>query len=147
MLQLEKLGIELHANTTVLLNEAMEYKNLKTKVEDSFRFGRHHNIQVKYLAHFAKDFLSVVRENCLKLYSTINNPYNFFESIVQTYSIEELKWKRNGDQLEFGIIEFDTRSQKYKLLNHNYNLIYDSSKRNKWSPEDYVAYESYFFSS
>ena len=25
-------------------------------------------------------------------------------------------------------------------------LIYDSSKRNKWSPEDYVAYESYFFS-
>ena len=24
-------------------------------------------------------------------------------------------------------------------------MIYDSSKRNKWSPEDYVAYESYFF--
>ena len=55
------------------------------------------------------------------------------------------KWKQYRDQLEVGIIEFETRSQKYKILNHKYNLIYDSSKRNKWSPEDYVAYESYFF--
>ena len=49
-------------------------------------------------------------------------------------------------QLEFGIIDFDTRSQEYEILNHKYNIIYDSSKRNKWSPEGYVAYESYFFS-
>ena len=39
----------------------------------------------------------------------------------------------------------DSRSQKWKILNQNYKLIYDSSKRNK-SPEDYVAYESCFFS-
>ena len=44
------------------------------------------------------------------------------------------------------MIEFDTRSQKYKTLNQSHNLIYDSSKHNKWSPEDYVAYESYFVS-
>ena len=24
-------------------------------------------------------------------------------------------------------------------------MIYDSRKRNKWIPEDYIAYESYFF--
>ena len=28
-------------------------------------------------------------------------------------------WKQNRSQLEFGVIEFDTRSQKYKILNHN----------------------------
>ena len=39
----------------------------------------------------------------------------------------------------------DTRSQKYKVLNNKYKIIYDSSKRSKWGPEHLVAYESYFF--
>ena len=113
MLQLEKIVIESVANKTVLLDDAGAYKSLKTKVEDLFRFGRHHNIQVIYLAHYAKDVLPVVRENCFKIYLTINNPDNFFESTVQTYSIKDpgflLRWKYFRDQLEFGIFEFDTR--------------------------------------
>ena len=149
MLQLENNGIEQLANKTVILDDAGAYKNLKTKVGDLFRFGRHHQIQVIYLAHYAKDVLPVVRENCHKIFLTINNPDNFFESIVQTYSIKDgvtqLNWKQYRDQLEFGIIEFDTRSQKYKVLNNKYIIIYDSSKQNKWGPEDYVAYEIYFF--
>ena len=111
LLHLEKLGIESLANETVILDNAGAYKSLKIKVEDLFRLGRHHNIQVFYLAHYAKDVLPVVKENCLKLYLTINNPDNFFESIVQTYSIKELKWRQYRDRLEFGMIEFDTRSQ------------------------------------
>ena len=117
-------------------------------MEDLFRVGRHHWIQVIYLAHYAKDVLPVVRENCLKIYITIINPDNFLESIVQTSSIKDpgflLRWKYFRDQLEFGIIEFDTRSQKYKVLNNKYNIIYDSSKQIKWGPENYVAYESFF---
>ena len=69
-------------------------------------------------------------------------------SIVQTYSIKDLEWKQYRHQLEFvefGMIGFETRSQEYKVINHKYNLIYDSS-RCKCGPEDYVAYESYFFS-
>ena len=81
-----------------------------------------------------------MRWNCFKLFITINNPDNFFETITNTYSIKELKWKQYRDQLEFGLIELDTRTQKYKILNHKYNVIYDSSKRNKWDPEDYAAY-------
>ena len=123
LLQLEKIGIELLANKIVVLGDAGAYKSPKTKVQDLFRFGRHHNIPVICLAHYAKDVLPVVRENCLKLYLTFNNPDNFFESIVQTFSIKDAykeggilhKWKQNRDQLEFGIIEFDTRSQKYKI--------------------------------
>ena len=148
MLQLEKIGIESLANETVILDDAGAYKSLKTKVEDLIRFGRHHSIQEIYLDHFAKDVLPIVRGNCIKIFITIFYPDNFFETIIQTYSIKEgvtqSKWKQYRDQLEFGIIEFDTRSQKYKILNNKYNIIYDSSKRNKWSPEDYVAYESYF---
>ena len=68
---------------------------------------------------------------------------------MQTYSIKDpgflLRWKQYRDQLEFGNIEFDTRSRKYKVINKNYNIIYDSSRGSKWGPEDYVAYESYFF--
>ena len=133
LLQLEKIGIaevcESLANKTVILDDAGAYKNLKTKVEDLFRFGRHHNIQVIYLAHYAKDVLPIVRENCFKIFITINNPDNFFETIIQTYSIgvTQSKWEQYRDQLEFGIIEFDTRSQKYKILNNKYNVIYDSS--------------------
>ena len=149
LLQLEKVGIESLANKIVVLDDAGAYKSLKTKVEDLFRFGRHLGIQVIYLAHYAKDVLPVVRENCFKIYLTINNPDNFFESIVQTYGIKDavngLNWKYYRDQLEYGIIEFDTRSQKYKILNDKNKLIYDSSKRSKWGPEQLVAYESYFF--
>ena len=144
MLQLEEKGIESLANKTVILDNAGAYKSPKTKVEDLLQFGRLHNIQVICLAHHAKDVLPVIKENCLKIYFTINNPDKFLESIVQTYSIKELKWRQNRDQLEFDIIEFDTRSQKYKALNHKYNLIYDS-RRWKWGPEDYVSYERYFF--
>ena len=150
LLQLEKVSIELLANKIVVLDDAGAYKTLKTKVEDLFRYGRHLGIQVIYLAHYAKDVLPVVRENCFKIYLTINNPDNFFESIVQTYGLasaikDGFNWKYYRDQLEFGIIEFDTRSQKYKILNDKYKLIYDSSKRSKWGPEQLVAYESYFF--
>ena len=150
LLQLEKKGIESLAKTTVILDDAGAYKSLETKVEDLFRFGRHHNIQVIYLARYAKDVLPIVRENCFKIFITINNPDNFFETKIQTYSfkdgVTQSKWKQYRDQLDFGIIEFGTRSQKYKILNNKVIIIYDSSERNKWSPEDCVAYESYFFS-
>ena len=63
-------------------------KTLKQEVEVLFRFGRHHNKQVIYLAHYAKDVLPVVRENCFKLFITINNP-DTFETIVSTYNIKE----------------------------------------------------------
>ena len=149
LLQLEKISIESLANKIVVLDDAGAYKSLRLKVEDLFRFGRHLGIQVIYLAHYAKDVLPIVRENCFKIYLTINNPDNFFESIAQTYAIastiKELNWKYYRDQLEYGIIELDTRSQKFKILNDKYNLIYDSSKRSKWGPEQLVAYESYFF--
>ena len=144
LLQLEKFEIEKLANKTIILDDAGAYKNLKLKVEDLFRFGRHHNIQVIYLAHYAKDVLPIVRENCFKLFITINNPDSFFDTLTNTYSIKDLKWQQYRDQLEFGIIEYDTRSRKYKILNDKYKVIYDTTK-NKWSPEDYVCYESYFF--
>ena len=150
LLQLEKVSIESLTNKIVVLDDAGAYKKLKTKVEDLFRYGRHMGIQVIHLAHYAKDVLPIVRENCFKIYLTINNPDNFFESVVQTYALASaikngFNWKYYRDLLEYGIIEFDTRSQKYKGLNNKYNLIYDSSKRSKWGPEQLVAYESYFF--
>ena len=85
--QLEKIGIESLANKTVILDDAGAYKSLKTKVEDLIRFGRHHSIQVIYLVHYAKEVLPIVRENCFQIFITFNNPDNFFESIVHTYSI------------------------------------------------------------
>ena len=85
-----------------------------------------------------------MRENCFKLFITINNPDSFFETITNTYSIKDLKWKKYSEQLDFGIIEYVTRSQKYKILNQKYQVVYDTTKH-KWSPEDYVKYESYFF--
>ena len=105
---------------TVVLDDAGAYKSLRLKVKDLFRYGRHHQIQVIYLAHYAKDVLPIVRENCHKIFLTINNPENFFESILQSYAItpsvrEGHKWKHYRDQLEYGIIELDTRSQKYKV--------------------------------
>ena len=151
-MQLEKIKIESLANETVILDDAGAHKNLKTKVEDLFGFRRHHNIQGFYLAHYAKDVLPEVRENCLKIYITKNNPDNFFETLIKTYSNKNSqdrssflnKLQNYRIQMDYGILDFDTRSQKYKILNHKSKVLYDSSKRNKWSPEDYVASTSYF---
>ena len=52
------------------------------------------------------------------------------------------KWKQHRDQLDYGI---DTRSQKYKSSNEKDQLLYDSTTRYMWSPEDFVSYESHFF--
>ena len=88
-MQSEKIKIESLADKTVILGDAGAYKNPKTKVEDLFRFGRHPNFQVIYLEHSAKDVLPAVRENCVKLYITINNPDKFFETSIKTYSIRD----------------------------------------------------------
>ena len=55
--------------------------------------------------------------------------------MVNTYSIKEPNRTQYRSQLEFGVIEFDTRSQKYKILNQKYQIVYDTTKQ-KWSPED-----------
>ena len=54
LLQLENIEVDKLANKTVILDDAGAFKQLRTTVEDLFRFGRHHSIQVIYLAHYAK---------------------------------------------------------------------------------------------
>ena len=67
LLHLGKINIYQLENKTVTLDDAVAFKQPKTKVEDLFRYGRHKNKQVFYLAFYAKDVLPVVRENCLKV--------------------------------------------------------------------------------
>ena len=49
------------SNFIVFGRDEREFHASRTKVEDLFRFGRHNNIQVIYLAHYAKDVLPIVR--------------------------------------------------------------------------------------
>ena len=56
LLQLEKIGIESLANKTIILDDAGAFKQLRTKVEDLFRFGRHNNIQVYTLLTMQRMF-------------------------------------------------------------------------------------------
>ena len=65
-------GIESLANKTINLDDTGAYKNLKTKVEDLVRYGRHHNIHVIYLAHYAKHVFPIVRERERVLLSYIS---------------------------------------------------------------------------
>ena len=44
LLKIENINIESLANKTIILDNAGAFKQLRTKVEDLFRFGRHHNI-------------------------------------------------------------------------------------------------------
>ena len=78
-MQLEKIKYVSLADKTIILDELGAYKSLITKVEYLFRFGRHHNTQVIYLAHYAKDVLPIVRENCFKIFITINTPDKFLK--------------------------------------------------------------------
>ena len=40
--------------------------------------------------------------------------------------------------MDYEKFEFETISHRYKILNKNYKIVYDSSRRNKWGSEVYV---------
>ena len=130
LLQLEKFDIESLANKTIILDDAGAYKQLHTRVENLFRFGRHHNIQVFYFAHYCRYVFPVVGENYLKMLITLNKPDTFLESIEYTYSIKDItNWKQSHDQLYNGMREIETRSQKYKILNSKNEQVNDTKKQ------------------
>ena len=144
-----KINIDNIENKTIILDDAGAYTNLKKNVEDFFRNGRHNNIQVIYLAHYAKDVLPIVRENITRIFITLNNQDSFFENIIQTYCIRDKnilnKWQSYKQQNEYGIIELDTRNNNFKIYNSKYNIIFNSNENTKFDPSDYVKYDSYFF--
>ena len=73
-------------------------------------------------------FYLLLEKIVFKLYITINNPDTFFETRMSCYSIKQLNWKQYRDQLKFGVFEFDARSQKYKILNQKYQVVFDTTK-------------------
>ena len=79
-------------NKTVYLDDTGAYTNLRKIIEDFFGSGRHNNIQVIYIAHYAKDVLPIVRENITRKFIALNNQYSFFENIIQTYCIRGQKY-------------------------------------------------------
>ena len=51
--QLNQIDFNKINNKTIILDDLGAFKNLKTIVEDLFRNGRHNNVQIIYLAHYA----------------------------------------------------------------------------------------------
>ena len=135
-------------NKTIILDDLGAFKNLKTKVEELFNYGRHNNLQIIYLAHYVKDVLPVVRETIKQIYITISNTDKFFESIIDEYKLNkcilnQLEIYRN--QFEYGVIEINTLTKNYKIYNSNYKLVYDTKANLEFDPSDLVHYKSYFF--
>ena len=114
--QLDQINLEKINNKTIILDDLGSYKNLKSIVDDLFRYGRHNNLQIIYLAHYAKDVLPVIRETIKKINITLDNSDKFFESIVDAYSLSKCiieKWIEYRNQNEYGIIELNTRTKHY----------------------------------
>ena len=149
VLDFDKIKIENLQYQTVILDDAGAHKKLNPHVEDIFRLGRHENIQAIYLAHYAKDVLPVVRENTNTIYITLNNQDLFFETIIKTYTLREpgllKKWQEYRNSNQFGVIQLDTRTQKYIILNKQYEIIYDSSEEKTDDPALFTERASYFF--
>ena len=132
LLQLEKFDIGSLKNKTVILDDAGAFKQLRTPVGGLFRFGRHHYIQVISLDHYAKDVRPIVRKKCLKLYITIITSDNLIESSTNKYSIKDItKCKQYRDQMDYGIIKFDTRTQKFTIYNQKYQVVHSSKTKNR----------------
>ena len=138
---------------TIILDDAGAYKDLRSKVEDFIRFGRHEEIQTIYLAHYAKDVLPTVRDNINSMYITLKNSDNFFENIREAYFVDKeiiKKWKQYKG---YGVIEYSTITNNYKIYNKDYKLVYDTQTKTvstslcsrTLNPSDYVNYPSYFF--
>ena len=146
----KNVPIENLKGKTVILDDAGAYKDLKTKVEDFFRYGRHEEIQTIYLAHYAKDVVPTVRDNIKNIYLTLNNSDKFFENIREAYHIDKeiiKKW-RSSKQYGYGIINYSTITNEYKIYNSDYKLVFDSQTKTistYLDPADYVSYPSYFF--
>ena len=86
---MQNLDLDKNQNKNTFLYDASAYTKLKKNVEFFFRNGSHNNIQVIYLAHYAKDVLPIVRENITQLYVTLNIQDSFFFNLIDTYCIRE----------------------------------------------------------
>ena len=123
----KNVPIENLKGKTVILDDAGAYKDLKTKVEDFFRYGRHEEIQTIYLAHYAKDVVPTVRDNIKNIYLTLSNTNKFFENIRETYHIDKeiiKKWQSFAKQYMYGLINYSTITNEYKIYNSDFQKIF-----------------------
>ena len=147
----KNVPIENLKGKTVILDDAGAYKDLKTKVEDFFRYGRHEEIQTIYLAHYAKDVVPTVRDNIKNIFLTLSNTNKFFENIRETYHIDKeiiKKWQSFAKQYMYGLINYSTITNEYKIYNSDFKLVFDSQTKTistYLDPADYVSLPSYFF--
>ena len=145
--QLNQIDFEKIHNRTIKLDDLGAFKNLKLIVEDLFRYGRHNNLHIVYLAHYIKDVLPIVRQNITKIYITLKNSKSFFSRFIDTYELNKNsieKWIEYRNQNEFGIIELNTITTHYLIYNSEYNLVYNSKYNSNFDPANLVHHKSYF---
>ena len=81
LIQLEKIEIESLANKTINLDKTGANENLKQKSKTDSSLVHIIIYKILYLPHYAKDVLQIVRENCFRLFITINNPDKFLKPL------------------------------------------------------------------
>ena len=73
---------------TIVIDDAGNNKELKELVSKLFTIGRHHNIQVIYVAHDVVDINPKSRGNIQEIYVTIANTSEFFSRLEKFFNIK-----------------------------------------------------------
>ena len=93
-------------------------------IDSLYSKGRHHNINIIYLGHTVTEFNTKSRDNTPAIYITLNSSQQFFERVQEKFKIDSNLYRFK--HYKYGIINFNTISDYYIVLDKDKHVVYDS---------------------
>ena len=130
---------------TIVIDDAGNNKELKELVSKLFTIGRHHNIQVIYVAHDVVDINPKSRGNIQEIYVTIANTSEFFSRLEKVFNIK-INSTHYKKLFKYGLLKINLITEDISVYNSNFELVNPNLNTNlSFDPSKYITNDSYFF--
>ena len=100
-------------------------ENIRLPAIDSlYSKGRHYNINIVCVGHTVTDLSTKTTDNTPAIYITLNSSQQFFERVQEKIKIDSNLYRYK--HYNYGVINYNTISDYYIVLDKDKNVVYDS---------------------
>ena len=132
-------NLDSFANSLIIFDDMGE--NIRLPAIDSlYSKGRHHNINIICVGHTVTDLNTKARDYTPAIYITLNGSQQSFERVQQKFKIDSNLYRFK--HYNYGVINYNTISDYYIVLDKNKNVVYDS-RIGDLDIEKYVDYTEF----
>ena len=116
-------NLDSFANSLVIFDDMEE--NIRLPATDSlYSKGRNHNINIISVDHTLTDLNTKALDNAPAIYITLNSSQQCFERVQEKFKIDSNLYRFK--HYKYGIINYNTISDYYNVLDKDKNVLYDS---------------------